>query len=139
MKYIYGLNISGKSILKYFTLNNIPLIAWDDNEEVRNLINSNFENIRFVHPKDIDCSKISEVFVSPGISLKNNIFDKYRTNNLALFRDLELYSRLINNQKIIAITGTNGKSTTAKLIGNMIKNNGLDCFIGGNIGLPLNR
>ena len=50
---------------------------------------------------------------------------------------LELYSRLINNQKIIAVTGTNGKSTTVKLIGDMINSNGLDCFVGGNLGVPL--
>ncbi len=137
MKYIYGLNISGQSIIKYFFLNNIQQIVWDDSEEVRKLIKSNYKNLRFVHPKDLDYSKISEVFVSPGISLKNNYFKQSKGNQIILHRDLELYSRLIDNQKIIAITGTNGKSTTVKLIGDMIKNNGLDCFVGGNLGPPL--
>ena len=137
MKFIYGLNISGQSILKYYYSNNVPFIAWDDNEEIRNLIGSNYKNVRLIHPQALDCSKVSEVFVSPGISLKKNVLEIFNINKVILYRDLELYSRLINNQKIIAVTGTNGKSTTVKLIGDMIQNNGLECFVGGNLGPPL--
>ena len=49
----------------------------------------------------------------------------------------ELYSKLLSNQKIIAVTGTNGKSTTTKLIGDIIRSNNHNCFVGGNIGKPL--
>ena len=46
-----------------------------------------------------------------------------------MYRDLELYSKLLTNQKIIAITGTNGKSTTTKLIGDVIQSNEKNCFV----------
>ena len=137
MKYIYGLNVSGQSIIKYYQSNNVPFIAWDDNEEIRDLVKLKYNNILLIHPQSLNCSKISEVFVSPGISLKNSILEIFKVNKVNLYRDLELYSRLINNQKIIAVTGTNGKSTTVKLIGDMINSNGLNCFVGGNIGKPL--
>ena len=137
MKYIYGLNISGQSVIKYYYFNNIPFVAWDDNKDIRSFIESNYKNILLIHPQALDCSKISEVFVSPGISLKNDVLEIFNVNKVILYRDLELYSRLINSQKIIAVTGTNGKSTTVKLIGDMINSNGLDCFVGGNLGVPL--
>ena len=77
MKYIYGLNISGQSILKYYYSNKVPLIVWDDNKEIRSLIKSNYKDIRLIHPQALlDCSKITEVFVSPGISLKKDVLEK---------------------------------------------------------------
>ena len=54
-----------------------------------------------------------------------------------MHRDLELYSQITKNKKIIAVTGTNGKSTTVKLIGEMLKSNGIDNYVGGNFGPPL--
>ena len=57
-------------------------------------------------------------------------------NKINLYRDLELYSKLLSNQKIIAVTGTNGKSTTTKLVGDIIRSNNHRCFVGGNIGRP---
>ena len=69
MKYIYGLSISGKSIIEYFVKNKILFIAWDDNQIIKNEISKKYKNITFIHPKDIDWSKITEAFVSPGIAL----------------------------------------------------------------------
>ena len=78
MKYIYGLNISGQSILKYFYSNKIPFLAWDDNEQIRNLIELKFKDVHLIHPQALDCSKISEVFVSPGISLKDDVLKIFK-------------------------------------------------------------
>ena len=137
MKYIYGLNVSGQSIIKYYDSHNVSLMGWDDSSTIRSFIESNYKKVQLAHPESLDYSKISEVFVTPGISFKKSVFAVFNATNVILSRDLELYSRLINNQKIIAVTGTNGKSTTVKLIGDMINNNGLDCFVGGNLGPPL--
>ena len=52
-------------------------------------------------------------------------------------RDLNLYYQNLKNEKIIAITGTNGKSTTTKLIGDMLKKKYKNIFVGGNIGEAL--
>ena len=108
MKYIYGLNISGQSILKYFQINNIPFFAWDDNLKIRDLIEKKYNNIKFVSPKNIQWSLITEAFISPGIDLKNDSLSKALINKTLLHRDLELYSKITKNKKIIAVTGTNG-------------------------------
>ena len=137
MKYIYGLNINGQSIIKYFLRHNILFFGWDDNEQIRKEVKSKYKYVELVHPNNLDWSKISEAFVTPGIDLNIKSLSKSRNYKTLLYRDLELYSRITKNKKIIAVTGTNGKSTTIKLIGEMLKSNGLDCYVGGNFGPPL--
>ena len=137
MKYIYGLNISGLSVLKYFFNNKISFLAWDDEKNIRKKISTKYKNTKFVHPKDLDWSLVSEAYISPGINLNNTFLLKSKNFNTELYRDLELYSQLNKKNRIIAITGTNGKSTTVKLISKMLESNSLDNFLGGNIGIPL--
>ena len=114
MKYIYGLNKSGLSIINYFDNYNIPFIAWDDDQNKRKKILSTYKKIILSPPEEIDISRIKEVYVTPGMSLKEKKLNLFNSNKVNLYRDLELYSKLITNQKIISITGTNGKSTTTK-------------------------
>jgi len=137
MKYIYGLNRSGKSIISYLKKINENFCCWDDNRKIRSNIINFDESIELVEPKNINFKLIKESFISPGISFANKKLILLKNNNIKLYRDLEIYSRVAKNKKIIAITGTNGKSTTAKLISDMLKNSDLDNFLGGNIGVPL--
>ena len=137
MKYIYGLNKSGLSIIDYFTSIEEPFIAWDDDEKKRKSISLIYKKIIFKRPKDLNFSKIQEAYITPGIDLNHNNLTELHNHKVDLYRDLELYSKVITNQKIIAITGTNGKSTTTKLISDLIQLSKKNCFMGGNIGKPL--
>tara|TARA_Y100000590_G_scaffold295882_1_gene333479 strand:+ start:1349 stop:2692 length:1344 start_codon:yes stop_codon:yes gene_type:complete len=137
MEYIYGLNKSGLSIINYLVKNNIPFIAWDDDKKKRINTKSLFKNIVFKKPKDLNSYDIKNSFITPGLSLREKKLNFLVKNKIKMFRDLELYSNLITNQKVIAITGTNGKSTTTKLIGSLVKYKFKSCFVGGNIGKPL--
>tara|TARA_Y100000590_G_scaffold271360_1_gene304645 strand:- start:781 stop:2130 length:1350 start_codon:yes stop_codon:yes gene_type:complete len=137
MKYIYGLNKSGSAILNYFSKNKLSFIAWDDDIQIRDEALSKNDKIIFKRPNELDFSDIEECFITPGIDFRDDKLNPFKLNKIKMYRDLELYSRLISNQKIIAITGTNGKSTTTKLIGDLIKANKSRCFVGGNIGKPL--
>ena len=137
MKYIYGLNKSGLSIIDYFNSIEEPFIAWDDDEKKRKNVSQIYKKIILKHPKDLNFSKIQEAYITPGIDLNHNNLTELHNHKVVLYRDLELYSKLITNQKIIAITGTNGKSTTTKLISDLIQLCKKNCFMGGNIGKPL--
>ena len=137
MKYIYGLNKSGLSLVTYLKSINEEYFCWDDDETIREkLIKTNFKT-NFIKPNHLDVKLVDEAFITPGISLKDKKIDILKKNNIKLFRDLEFYSRLINCEKIIAVTGTNGKSTTTKLIGDILQLCKIKNFVGGNIGLPL--
>ena len=137
MKYIYGLNISGESILKYFLKKHVLFIVWDDKKSKREEIRKKYKNINFINPKKLDWSVVSAAYISPGINLNSKLLIKSKKFKTKLFRDLELYSQLTKNNKIIAVTGTNGKSTSAKLISEMLNLDSLDCYLCGNIGIPL--
>ena len=137
MKYIYGLSKSGESILNYLNSINENYFCWDDNIKIRKKIRRINKKTNFIEPEKLDFELIKESFITPGISLKNkktNILKKYKVK---LYRDLELYSRIAYKKKIIAVTGTNGKSTTTKLISDILKQNDIPNFMGGNIGIPL--
>jgi UDP-N-acetylmuramoylalanine--D-glutamate ligase len=76
------------------------------------------------------------VVVSPGVPLEQPVFDVARARGVEVIGELELASRWIKG-RVIAITGTKGKSTTTTLIGRMLAADGRRVLVGGNIGVPL--
>jgi UDP-N-acetylmuramoylalanine--D-glutamate ligase len=76
-----------------------------------------------------------EIIKSPGIANSNSIVKKLKAQGTPIISEIEFAYRYAGESKIIAITGTNGKSTTTHLIYNYIKNGGYDCALVGNIGL----
>jgi UDP-N-acetylmuramoylalanine--D-glutamate ligase len=76
------------------------------------------------------------IVVSPGVHLDIPALAAARGNNVPIISEIELASRFIT-KPIIAVTGTNGKTTTTTLIGEMLKAGGKRIAVAGNIGLPL--
>src|SRR5688572_9468388 len=76
------------------------------------------------------------VVVSPGVPLEQAVFDAPRERGVEIIGELELASRWIRG-RLIAITGTKGKSTTTTLLGRMLTAAGRTVLVGGNIGVPL--
>ncbi len=75
-----------------------------------------------------------EIIKSPGIPEKNELVKKIRAKGIKVIGEIELAYRFKGDAKIIAITGSNGKSTTTSLIYHICKKAGLDCALVGNIG-----
>jgi UDP-N-acetylmuramoylalanine--D-glutamate ligase len=71
---------------------------------------------------------------SPGIPEKNETIKKIRVKGITVISEIELAYRYKGTSKIVAITGSNGKSTTTSLIYHICKVAGLDCALVGNIG-----
>ena len=80
--------------------------------------------------------KADLIVVSPGVSHTIEPIIQARDRGIPVIGEVELASRFIK-EPIIAVTGTNGKTTTTELLGRMLKNSGLNVFVGGNIGNPL--
>lgn len=76
------------------------------------------------------------VVLSPGVSHTIEPVELVRKRGIPIIGEIELASRFIR-QPIVAVTGTNGKTTTTELLGDMLKRSGLEVFVGGNIGNPL--
>ncbi|HEV7780882.1 MAG TPA: UDP-N-acetylmuramoyl-L-alanine--D-glutamate ligase [Chitinophagaceae bacterium] len=75
-----------------------------------------------------------EVMKSPGIPEKAAIVKKIRAKGIDVISEIELAYRFKENSRIIAITGSNGKTTTTALTWHICKTGGLDCALVGNIG-----
>ena len=133
--YVYGLNKSGLSVTKLLLNQKKIFDCWDDNKKIRYLANKNIPKLSF---KKINQKKINlynNIYLTPGISLNDKRFKNILNSKIK--RDLDLYYESLKNEKIIAITGTNGKSTTTKLIGDILKKKYRRTFVGGNLGEPL--
>ena len=126
---VYGLGITGLSVIKFFKRNNIKNFqVWDDNQ--KNLF-------KYYKPKNLikSLNDVDYIILSPGISLiKNKKLLKFKEK---IITDLDLF--YLSNNKLISIvvTGTNGKSTTCKLLAHLLKTNNFKIVLGGNIGRPI--
>ncbi len=76
------------------------------------------------------------IILSPGVPHTLKDFDQAGKMGIPVIGEIELASRFIS-EPIVAVTGTNGKTTTTTLLGEMLANSGMKTFVGGNIGNPL--
>ena len=133
--YVYGISKSGLAIIKLLKKQDKNFECWDDNIKTRYLLKKKFKNLNLIPINKINLKNYNNIYVTPGISINDKKFSKVEKSKLK--RDLNLYYENITTEKIIAITGTNGKSTTTKLIGDILKKSSKKVFVGGNIGEPL--
>lgn len=76
------------------------------------------------------------VVPSPGVAPENPLVREAENRGIEILGEIELGYRFVG-APLVAITGTNGKSTTTSLVGAMLKEAGFNTFVGGNIGAPL--
>lgn len=76
------------------------------------------------------------IVVSPGVPLEMELLKRAINRNTPVMGELELAGRIIDTP-MIAVTGTNGKTTVTSFLGAILENAGLKVFVGGNIGTPL--
>ncbi len=131
---VYGLGSTGKSVIRYFKKNKITnYFVWDDNTKLR----KNFSNKKPSNLKE-NIKKVDFIVLSPGISLKNSKNKKQLIKyKKKIISDIDLLYLSGKKFKSIVITGTNGKSTTAKIIEHLLRTNKFKVQLGGNIGTPV--
>ncbi len=81
------------------------------------------------------------IVLSPGVPLKTLPLERLQARHIPIIGEIELASTFLSalSAPIIAITGTNGKSTTTSLVGEILKGCGWKVFVGGNLGTPLSE
>ena len=126
---VYGLGSTGVSVVKFFNKNNIKNFkVWDDKKKdifkkfkAKNLIQT--------------LNQVDYIVLSPGISLiKNKKLGKFKKK---IITDIDLFYLTKKQSKTIVVTGTNGKSTTSKLLAYILEKNKIKSSLGGNIGTPI--
>ena len=139
---VYGLGRTGLSAAKALKAGGARVHAWDDNEETR--ANAEAAGIALSDINKRDWQTFAALVLSPGIPYKfpqpHRLVRMAEMTGVPVIGDMELFARAVQalperaRPKIVAITGTNGKSTTTALIGHILKQAGRDVRVGGNIG-----
>ena len=130
---IYGFGKSGRACFKYLRKNNKIEIYDDKKLSIPKNLKKNSINKTKLTSVNFD-----RIVVSPGIDINKCTLKKYLSKNKSkIISEMDIfYLNNIKNKKI-TITGTNGKSTTSKLLHDVLKKHGKDVRLVGNIGNPL--
>ena len=139
---LVGLAKTGISTLRFLDKMkaNIKVHDMKSEDELQSIINSlsDLNSVKYILGKEVDdLTNIDLVIVSPGVPLDTILFDRIRENNIEIIGDVELAYRCGKNPSIIGIPGTNGKTTTTSLVGEIMKKINNDTYIVGNIGNPI--
>ncbi len=140
---VFGLARTGIAAVKSLRAGGAHVYAWDDKEEAQRQAQS--EGATVVPWADWPWDRIKALVLSPGVPLTHPkphpIVDQAHYVGAEVIGDMELFAREMGadpavpgRAPVVAVTGTNGKSTTTALIGHILATCGFDAQVGGNIG-----
>ena len=140
---VFGLARTGQAAVASLGAGGSEVFAWDDVLETHDAAEKS--GARVVSPDEWPWNRMKALILSPGIPLTHPkphaIVLKAREAGVPVIGDFELFAQEVRDSgsgvplaPTIAVTGTNGKSTTTALIGHILKNCGFDAQVGGNIG-----
>ncbi|OGN50588.1 MAG: UDP-N-acetylmuramoyl-L-alanine--D-glutamate ligase [Caulobacterales bacterium RIFCSPHIGHO2_01_FULL_67_30] len=140
---VFGLGRSGITAARALKAGGATPILWDDGVSGR--LQAQAEGFVVEDLTAADWSGFAALVLSPGAPLTHPkphwTVDKAREAGVPVVGDIELFARALDalpqgqRPKVVAITGTNGKSTTTALIGWVLQQAGLTVYVGGNIGI----
>jgi UDP-N-acetylmuramoylalanine--D-glutamate ligase len=136
---VVGLGETGLSVVRYLLRQDVQVAVVDSRENPPGL-----ERLRDL-PADVALflggfreeafARAEQIVVSPGVSLALPEIMAARERGVSVIGDVELFAQAVT-APVIAVTGSNGKSTVVTLLGAMARRAGVDVRVGGNIGTP---
>ncbi len=126
---IVGMGLTGESILRLLLAAGISrdqIFTFDQKAPAD-----------FSQSDDLIQKKVRTICLSPGISLKTPWIQDLKTNGCQITSELEIAFSFLTNERVVAITGSVGKSTTTALLGVGARFEDKNSFAGGNLGFPL--
>ena len=136
---VLGLGKSGLAAARALCRSGARVLTWDDSEARREAAIA--EGMRTRDPERVNWASMDALVISPGIP--HTFPEPHLAARLAkhagvpIIGDVELLAASGANAHMVAITGTNGKSTTTALLGHIVDEAGRDHEIGGNLGPPI--
>ena len=140
---VFGLGGSGLASASALLAGGADVVAFDDNTQ--SVVKANAAGIPTADLRQVDWSKIAALLLAPGVPLTHPaphwIVNLARSAHVEVIGDIELFCRErahhAPDTPFVAITGTNGKSTTTALVAHLAASAGLDAQLGGNIGTAI--
>jgi UDP-N-acetylmuramoylalanine--D-glutamate ligase len=140
---VFGLGRSGLPAARALKEGGADVIAFDD--DAGKNAEAQAAGIKTQDLRKLDWTKVAALVLAPGVPLTHPqphwTVDLARKANVEVIGDIELFCRERGRSgakcPLVAITGTNGKSTTTALVAHLLKSAGIDAQMGGNIGVPV--
>jgi len=136
---IIGMGSTGLSCARYLQQRDCSFDIADSRTEPPALenIKKEFKQSRILtgdfHYEELKDYK--QIIVSPGVSVRSELFTLLQNNGCFILGDIELFAQVVD-KPVIAITGSNGKSTVTTLVEKMAQDCGVKAIAGGNLGIP---
>ena len=136
---IVGMGNTGLSCARYLEKKGCPFAIADSRKELPSIeaVKNEFTQTLII-TGDFDINvfnQYQQIIVSPGISIRNNLFTSLQEQGCLIIGDVELFAQVVD-KPVIAITGSNGKSTVTTLVEKMANDCGVKAIAGGNLGIP---
>jgi UDP-N-acetylmuramoylalanine--D-glutamate ligase len=139
---VFGLGASGLATARALQAGGAEVAAWDDN--AASCAAAREAGVPLLDLKDADWRPFAALVLAPGVPLTHPAphwtVEKARGLGIEVIGDIELFFRQRSTHcpqsPVVAVTGTNGKSTTTALIAHILRCTGKDVQLGGNIGVP---
>ncbi|MEL7486815.1 MAG: UDP-N-acetylmuramoyl-L-alanine--D-glutamate ligase [Pseudomonadota bacterium] len=142
---VFGLGATGLAAARALAASGAHVFTWDENADAREKAKKTPYDPD--HPKNWPWAELQFLVLSPGVPLTfprpHAIVRKAKSAGVRVLGDVELFAMSMNaapeeeRPRVVAITGSNGKSTTTALITHILEETGRPAFAGGNIGQPL--
>lgn len=140
---LFGLGGSGLATARALAAGGADITCWDDNPD--SVAKAKAEGLPTGDLHGFDWASADSLVLAPGVPLTHPkphwTVELAKAANVEVIGDVELFCRerrvLAPEAPFVAITGTNGKSTTTALIAHILKSSGRDVQLGGNIGTPI--
>ncbi|MCC8467160.1 MAG: UDP-N-acetylmuramoyl-L-alanine--D-glutamate ligase [Rickettsia endosymbiont of Eriopis connexa] len=132
---VFGLGKTGMSVYEELQ-GKYDVIVYDDLKANRDIFEELYTNNSIAALSDSRWQNLDKIVLSPGVPLTHEIVNIAKKFNIPIISDIDLLFEKSKNLNFIAVTGTNGKSTTTALISHILNSNGLDYPLAGNIGVP---
>ncbi|MFH1156981.1 MAG: UDP-N-acetylmuramoyl-L-alanine--D-glutamate ligase [Pseudomonadota bacterium] len=136
---VVGLGRSGEAMARFLKARGMQVRAVD-RDTARHQVAATLSNLGIncdLGPHAVETfENASRIYLSPGVPLDLIPLERARAKGVPISGECDLITRYLE-EPIVAITGTNGKTTVTTLISEMLKESGLGVFTGGNIGTPV--
>jgi len=140
---VFGLGKSGLLAARALAEGGAEVVGFDDN--AKSVAEAQSAGIKTQNLREVDWSAVAALVLAPGVPLTHPTphwsAALARKANVEIIGDIELFCRERAKSgadcPLVAITGTNGKSTTTALVAHLLKSAGRDVQMGGNIGVPV--
>ncbi|SEA81063.1 UDP-N-acetylmuramoyl-L-alanine--D-glutamate ligase [Alkalimonas amylolytica] len=135
---VVGLGLSGQATVRFLLQHGIRPVLMDSRRKVSGMDSLPLDKTDGLYLGELDANRLAQMdvlVVSPGLDLRHPAIRFAVAQGVEVMGDIELFARC-NSKPVIAITGSNGKSTVTRMVEAILQHSGIKAVAAGNIGLP---